>query len=218
MIRKQPFTIRSLVFVVALGIVGILPLPAQDGGLYGGGAPDDAAYVRLIHGAEQTGTITTSIGDTEYGPLSFATVTPYRPVAAGLYPLRISGRGGELVARDGAYFTIAVLSERLAVFEDPELTDPTQAQLFLYNVAGGTPLELSAADGSTTVIGPVGAGEAEEVLVTPVEAEFAVRNDDQVVADLGDPGLERGQSYSVIVLLSSTGPRVVVEQAEVDAE
>jgi hypothetical protein len=209
--------------LVVMLVLLALPVGAQDGGLYGSGAPDDAAFVRLVHASPGDGAVATSLGDTELGPIEHGAVTPYRPVATGLFTVRLAGGSAELVARNGAYYTIALLPDRLLVFEDPEHTDPAQAQLFLYNLRAEGEVGLRAAERETEIIPPVAPGASRQVAVTPVAVELAVYRGDTQLAMVGDPGLERGESYSVFVVAADGdgdhGPRTVfVEQARIAAE
>jgi hypothetical protein len=201
----------------ALALLLAAPLWAQDG-LYGSGAPDDAAFVRIIHATEGAGDVSPSIGDAEFGPLAYTDVSPYRPVATGLFTVSLGSEEVELVAKNGVYYTIAVTPSGATLFEDPEHTDPAESQLFLYNLLAEAPARLYAAGRGTEVIAPVQAGASSQVAINPVAVELVVSVNNEDVANVGDPGLERGQSYSVFVIARGSQADALLEQAQVATE
>lgn len=187
-------------------------------GLYGAGAPDDAAFVRLVHALEHEDEVSTSIGEAYFGPLSFGSVSSYRPVAPDLYMLFIADLSAELVAEDGVYYTIVVHPDGLLVLEDPEHTDPARAQIFLYNLSSLPEVRLVSDEGPTDVTGQVAPGESEEVVVAAVPVELSLYAGDEAIESVGDPGLERGESYSVFVVSNNDETATFLAQAEVIAE
>ncbi|MFW5688809.1 MAG: alginate O-acetyltransferase AlgF [Spirochaetota bacterium] len=201
-----------------MALVAAASLPAQDGGLYGSGAPDDAAFVRIVNAAPGAGELGASIGDTGLGPVGVGSVTPYRAVVTGLFQVAVGERSVELVAENGAYYTIAILPDALLLFEDPEHTDPTQAQIFVYNLRLPGRARLVASERGATVLGPVDSEASEQVAVAAVPVELALRSGGGQIA-LGDPGLERGESYSVFAFLNADGEvEAFVEQATIATE
>ena len=211
--------IRRITYVLILLLV-LLGSPSAFGqeGLYGAGAPDDAAFVRLVHASAHDDEISASIGHTEFGPLSFASASRYRPVPPDLYNLLIADRTAELVAEHGMYYTVVIRPDGLVVLEDPEHTDPARAQLFLYNFSSLEQVRLVAGDGPTDVTGQVKQGESEQAVVAAVPVELSLFAGDDEIESVGDPGLERGESYSVFVVSSDEDVAVFVAQAEVAAE
>ncbi|MFP4549626.1 MAG: alginate O-acetyltransferase AlgF [Spirochaetales bacterium] len=210
---KNPITIVCAVFALLLAT----SLSAQEG-LYGSGAPDDAAFVRVVNAADGQGEISTSIGEAEFGPLSFAEVSAYRPVATGLFAVRVGDQEVELVAQNGIYYTIAVTSSGAMIFEDPEHTDPAESQVFLYNLLADSPARLYAADRGAEVIGAVEPGSSSQVSINPVAVELVVGSSGEDIANVGDPSLERGQSYSVFVYSNGSAADALLVQAQVTTE
>jgi hypothetical protein len=193
------------------------------GELYSAGAPEGSAFFRvLIPGTgltekgTETGTVSSVwIGATEFTGLETQTVTPYRPVTTGIHQVVLHGEYTEVVAREGQFYTVALTSDGVLVFEDRKHSRPDRAQIFLYNLSDLDSVRLGTADGATTVIGPTRTGESGVIEVNPIEVELAVLHQDTDVASLGDVGLKRGQSYSVFVMSLDQSTRVRVIQAEI---
>ncbi len=211
--------IRSIGFIPVLLLVTFWSTSAfgQDG-LYGAGAPDDAAFVRIVHAAAHEDEVSTSIGQAEFGPLSFASASPYHAVPPDLYTLFIADRTAELIAENGVYYTVVVCTDGLVVLEDPEHTDPARAQLFLYNFSSLQEVRIVADGGPTDVTDQVTPGESEQVAVAAVPVELSLFAGDEEIEPIGDPGLERGESYSVFVVSRDEDVEVFVAHAEIVAE
>ncbi|MFP4113817.1 MAG: alginate O-acetyltransferase AlgF [Spirochaetota bacterium] len=208
---RTPSLVAALMLAIASAAAG------QEGNLYGSGAPEDAGFVRIVNAASGAPPPETTVGNVGFGPLEFAAASPYRPVGPGIYTVRLGGGTAELIVSTGAYYTIALHRDGVVVFEDPEHTDPTEAQLFFYNLASGAPVRLATSDG-TEVVESVDSLESAVVTVNPVPVELAVFGDDGRLADVGDPGLERGESFSVFAVSADDEVRPFVVRAEVAAE
>jgi alginate O-acetyltransferase complex protein AlgF len=194
--------------LAAAGLAGIL---AGADTLYGTQAPKDAAFVRVFRAVE--GGEALEIGARRFAPPRGG-VTPYRPVLPDIYLLRAGGRELELIPKIRRYYTLVLTAEGLRVFEDVEHTDPARAQLVLYNLLPGEPVELKTADGRTPVIAAVAPGQAGRVSVNPVPVQLAAFGAGGAAVVLGDPGLRRGASYSVFVFPGGSGPQALCAKAE----
>ena len=211
-------------------LCGLPTAPAAwaQNGLYGEAAPDDAAFVRLVNASERDDLGSVWVAATEFSGLEPYTVSPYRPIFPGIHRVSLGGHEAELIPDRGEYFTVVLTEDELVVVSDTEHTRPDRAQLVLYNFSQWDGLELRTADGEATAVEavPRGAGRAAEV--NPVEIEFAVYHRGEPLEQIGDLGLERGQSYGVFVLSGEppdrdapddhSGVRVLVVQAELVVE
>ncbi|TVQ96876.1 MAG: hypothetical protein EA403_15590, partial [Spirochaetaceae bacterium] len=104
---------------------------------------------------------------------------------------------------------------------DTAHTRPDRAQIVLYNFSGVGPLALRTADGSATVVGDVQPRSSGAVSVNAVPVELALFRNGERLETLGDLGLARGQSFSVIVSAASANGeavRVLIEQARLSLE
>ncbi|TVQ36628.1 MAG: hypothetical protein EA384_13800 [Spirochaetaceae bacterium] len=203
--------------MLALFLTG--SLAAQSGnGLYGAAAPDDAAFVRVVHGGPSGALRDIWIGATHFRLVEPLTVSAYRPLTPGIHQVMVSGLNAELIPRRGNYYTVVVSGDRLHVLQDTAHTRPDRAQLVLYNFSDAEHLALRTADGATPVIEEVAAGGAGVIEVNAVAVELALFRASEVFAYVGDPGLERGQSYSVFAFSVAGETRVIVAQAEIALE
>ena len=206
----------GIVAITAIGVFLLLPglVGAQSSnGLYGAAAPDDAAFVRVVHGGGADPLRDVWIGATRFSEVAPASASPYRPVAPGIHQIFIGDQSQEIIPRQGNYYSVVADGRRLAVLEDPAHTRPDRAQIFLYNFRDEGPLSLRTADGATTLIDLVARETSAVIEVNPVPVELALFHDSERIAQVGDPGLRRGQSYSVFVFGTAADQRIFVEQA-----
>gem|GEM_PF-1037972 len=190
---------RTLVLVLLCVVLTAPAARAQDG-LYGEAAPDDAAFVRLVNASERDDLGSVWIAATEFSGLDPYTVSPYRPIFPGIHRLSIGGHETELIPDRGEYYTVVLTADELVVVEDIEHTRPDRAQLVLYNFSPWDGLELRTAAGDATAVEAVPRGRGRAAEVNPIEIAFAVYHGGELLEAVGDPGLERGQSYGVFVL------------------
>jgi hypothetical protein len=135
-------------------------------------------------------------------------------VLPDIYLLRAGGQELELIPRVRHYYTLAITAEGLRVFEDVEHTDPARAQIVLYNLLPEERVELRTEDGRTVVVAATGPGQAGRVNVNPVPVRLGVFGAAGPLAQLGDPGLRRGASYSVFVFAGRSAVEALCLKAE----
>lgn len=203
--------------LLALLFFGLRGLEAQDG-LYGAAAPRDAAFVRVMHVADADPLTDLWVGARRFSLVEPHSVTAYRPAGTGIFQIMVGGKSDELIARAGEYYTVLYSDQGLSVLHDTAHTRPDRSQLVLYNVSGLRPLELRTADGETPVITGVEPGRSGVTAVNPIRIEFALYHQGAMVALVGDPGLERGQSYSIVLVESGDTIRTIVQRAEIELE
>lgn len=173
---------------------------AEPRSVYGPQAPGDVAFVRVVNAIAGKTPVQVDLGATRYDQLGFAEVSPYRPVVPDIYQIRAAGHEQEIIPKSGRYYTIVCAPKGIHVLEDVAHTDPARAQLFLYNVSSLPRVDLKTADGKTSVIYDVLPHKSGQVVVNAIAVAFAVFSDGALVGEVGDPGLERGSSFSVFVL------------------
>jgi alginate O-acetyltransferase complex protein AlgF len=211
---------RHFLRVLPLLLVAVWPPQAADTqqSVYGPPAPENAAFVRILHAAAGQSGLRLGIGAALFGPLEFGQVSPYRPVAADIYIVRAAGKQVTVTAQPGVYYTVAVTKEAIFFLEDRTHLDPSRAQLYLYNFSFLPDLALKTADGKTQVIGPVRPGGSGTVAVNPIRVRFGVFSRGTLIGEVADLGLDRGASYSVFVTGQGSGITVFWAQAEVALE
>jgi len=201
---------RRGLIVILLCLLGAGTLAVADT-LYGTQAPKDAAFVRVFRVTDGGGPL--ELGAGRFDPPRGG-VTPYRPVPPDIYLIRSGGRETELIPKARHYYTLALTSEGIRIFEDVEHTDPARAQMVLYNLLPLDRVELKTAEVRTTVIAGVGPGEAGRVNVNAVPVKLGVFGSTGPLGMVIDPGLSRGASFSVFVFQSGSAPQVFCAKAE----
>ena len=204
-----------------IGILGLLlaavPLSAQEEGLYGSKAPEDASFVRILNSSASS-LPPVPVGAVRFAELGPLEVTPYRVLSPGVLIIRARDGQTDIAAGAGNYYTVVVSDTGPRVVQDRRHDDPLRAQLILYNLTGISPVDLKTADGSTEVITGVSSGESASIAVNPVRTRLVLFSGENNIADVGTVDLESGQSYGIFAVERSGGPEVLVEQAEVDAK
>lgn len=208
-----------IVFSLVVGLMlGIAGASAQSGSLYGAGAPEDAAYVRVFN-HRSDGTVSRLwVGATEFRNLTTGVSSAYRPVTPEIHMVYLNDLFEELIAREGVYYTVILQDEGLLIHEDPTHRRADLAQILVYNLDIAEPLALRSADGTTTVVGELRSGESGAVAVNPVAVELTVFLGNGQSVELGDIGLERGQSFAVFVMDDNGRPAARVDRAEILVE
>ncbi|MFP4561840.1 MAG: alginate O-acetyltransferase AlgF [Spirochaetia bacterium] len=206
---------------VLIGLFGVFlaaaPLAAQDEGLYGSKAPEDAAFVRIINSGTDT-LPRLPVGAVRFARLAPLEVSPYKVLTPGV--LIIKARDGQVDIAAGAreYYTVAVSDAGPKVFQDRRHDDPLKAQLILYNLTDISPINLKTADGGSEVISGVQAGESASIAVNPVRTGLSLFEGEKELETAGSVDMEAGQSYGIFAVDHSGELKIFVEQAEVAAE
>ena len=193
---------RRTVLAALLASAALLAVPPATGqeGLYGPPVGEDTLLVRVLHASPAGGALEVAVGAARFGPLEYGQVSDYRPVVRDIYRIRAGGREGALEPGEGTYYTVVVDSAAVRVLADETHRDPARAQLCLYNLSSLASVELATTDGRTRVVAAVPPGGSARAAVNAVPARLAVFAAGSLVAEVGDLGLRRGQSYSVFVL------------------
>ncbi len=206
---------------VLIGLFGVFlataPLAAQNEGLYGSKAPEDAAFVRIINSGTDI-LPPVPVGAVRFARLAPLDVSPYRVLSPGVLIIRARDGQVDIAAGAGKYYTVAVSAAGPEVFQDRRHDDPLRAQLILYNLTGISPIDLKTADGGTEVITEVPSGKSASTAVNPVRTRLAVFSNTGKMGTVGSIDMEAGQSYGIFAVDRSGELKILVEQAEVAAE
>ncbi len=214
--RERSIGISNVLGALLLGLLLNLAA-AQEGGLYGPGMPDDAAFIRAVHAIQDGPEASVVIGGGLSGEsLQFGEVTAYQLVLEGETPVVINfdGETIELTidAAIGAFYTVALVGSadepEARVIEDEVSDSLARALLALYNFTDAT-LDLKTADGETEIVSGVGFAEAEGVMVNPVTVDLGVFSGDELLYTLEEVQLEAGEAYSVVVFGPPEGENAV---------
>lgn len=205
---------------ICLGLLLLLlsAWAASQDGLYGPDAPRDAAWVRLINadpggGESAEEPLALSVSETEWPPVAFAQVAPYRTIAPGQHRAALAGHEFEFSAEAEDFITIVALPGDVLVLHDTPLQDISRGLLTLYNLTDGEPLTLRSRDGSD-ILADVASRSAESVAISEAEAELEIYRAGERLASLESRLYRRGEAHSLIVLPLGSDPQVLYVTAE----
>ncbi|MFW6223743.1 MAG: alginate O-acetyltransferase AlgF [Spirochaetota bacterium] len=187
---------------------------ADDAGVYGPAAPEDAGFVRVFNG-DPSEAVELPIGPRRYGPVAFGEVTAYRPIRAGVFLLRSGGEEAEIVVRPDTYTTVLIGPGEITVISDERHDDPARAQLVLYNAAAEGDVDLVVLPDGPPVFRDVAAGESRARALNAVTVELGLRTGDDVAVDLEPVDLTRGNSFAVFAVSAETGLAARIHEARV---
>jgi alginate O-acetyltransferase complex protein AlgF len=186
--------------------------------LYAPAPPADAAFVRVIHALPEAEAVSTTVGDTTYGELSFAQVSPYRVVLQGARTLTAGNARQDLEVQAGKFYSLAITPSGVVVLEDGSSTNRAKALLLLYNLSDLPTVDLKTADGKTDVLLGVTPGTETSVEVNGITVDLAVSSEGNVLQEFPGVKLERGAAYSALVLGTAAAPTVIWVQSETTTE
>lgn len=192
--------IAAMTFCVASGAVFA--------GLYPPAAPPGSAFVRVFNDTIQPN-LTARIGDKSIHGVAAYGASGYVFLAPGSYPSQIGGASKSLTLSGSHCYTAALTGGGIELFDQPCFDSQIKSLVALYNLEDGTTLSLRTADGKTTAIKGVAAGQAGHREVNAITAHFAVFNGDKKLADAKPVSLERGKAFSLFVTGSAAQPNLI---------
>jgi hypothetical protein len=207
--RRGPVAIP---LIVTIAIVALLATSVSVGqGLYGPDAPRDASYVRLVNAASSE-PIVASLGGSDWDPLGFAEISPYRLLQPGEHAGEVAGRELRLTTLPESFTTLVALPDQTLVLEDTPLRDVSRGVLSLYNLTSDATLSLRAGDG-TVVLAAVPPRSTAGLAISEAEVELVVYRGEERLASLPRRLYLRGEAHSVVVLPLDSEPQVVYARA-----
>jgi alginate O-acetyltransferase complex protein AlgF len=187
---------------------------AQEEGLYAPAPPADAAFVRVLHATPDAAPLSVTIGDADFGEVSFAQASLYRVVTQGTASLAAGEISQDVEVSAGKFYTVALTPGGVLVLEDASSTNRAKALLSLYNLSDLASVDLKTADGKTEVLMGVATGTQKSIEVNGITVDLAVLADGAELQSFPGVSLERGAAYSAIVL----GGAVIWVQSETTTE
>jgi len=195
-------------FVFFLALTG-MAYANEDEGLYAPAPPTGAAFVRFVDATGGNKALNLAVGEVKLeAPKGGAGA--YGIVMQGEQEAVIGNSTAPLVVMAGHFYSVVASGSSSApalnLLEDPRPANPAKAVLVFYNLTDHEILNLSTADGKTTVINAVAKGISGNRAVNPVNVGLAVSEGGKALAGVAPVQLERGQSYSIIA--TGTGDEV----------
>jgi len=213
---------KGLSIVVALSM--LLPgtlLMAADIPLYPTGPPEDSAFIRFVNGTTQSLQVVAYKGQSRLTLDAGQPVSPFYPVTASgtikgtlssgkhQLPIRVKAQPGEFV-------TVVALPDvtgirQVSVHDRPDDFNGLKASLGFFNLDGSCiDARLRPAGRNVDLFKGVGQGHLQRHSINPVKLSLQLLCagvNAGPALDLG--GLEAGERYSVFLLPSSSGPRLL---------
>lgn len=210
-LQDKPFHHYRSALLFAILLLGAVATTLAQGGLYGPDAPRDTSYLRIIN-ARPAEAATVSVAGSEWQPLEFSRVSPYRQLPPGEYTVTVGGQEKTLTARAEGFTTLVLLEDRLLTIDDTPLRDISRGLLTLYNLTSNATLSLRTADG-TDVISGLAPYSAASIAISEAQVGLSVFGDQGQIGTLEPQLYRRGEAHSVIVLPEGSDPQVIYARA-----
>ena len=202
---------KYLASIVLLLVAGVCL--AQDG-LYAPSVPEDAALVRVVNATPEERTM--DVGPERFADVGPFSATAYRAFRGDVVVLMHAGAREVLTPQPGAFLTVVLRPEGLAVVLDERHTDPARAQVVIYNLTA-SPVDFAALEPQATLVSEVAAGSSARRVVNAIAVRLGAVREETVLFE-ASLELERGESYSIFVLGADSQPQGFVARASITTE
>lgn len=199
---------KSVLGFLQAFIVALLAVPAlaagPDAGLYDPLPPEGSVFIRYINASSDTASKPVGANGKSSEYAKPGDVTPYFVAPEGKTEI---GFGDIKLSQDtvsGKFYTVVWTGgETLQVIEDPANDNRAKSQVLFYNIASDEAVTLKTVDGKVEVIAATEKGKVGSRQINPVKVAFTVYKGETKLADVGEQSLERGMSYSAVLLPDS---------------
>jgi RPA family protein len=159
--------------------------------------------------------ITADIGPLRYRDVQPYTASAYRPLQQGVFVVGHAGAREVVTPEARSFLSVVLLPDRVAVMSDERHTDPARAQIVIYNFHS-EPVSFEALRPEAVLVPEVDPGGRGQRVVNAITVTLGA-----VAAEIlfsQELELRRGESYTLVVLDSSSEPSGFVVQAAVASE
>lgn len=196
-------------FVIAAAVIaaaacfflacGFAPAGAADGGLYPDAAPPGSAFLRFLNaGGARLPEV--AIEGKSYGAAAVGKVTRYVPLPQGDAAISFGSAETTASLKEGKRYCAVLSGATLKIIEEPEENNPLKAQIVLINASSSEDISLRTADGSVSIVEPVGPWQAGGRAVNAVKVPLSLYDKKgRKIQDFAARDLMRGQRYAVII-------------------
>jgi alginate O-acetyltransferase complex protein AlgF len=207
--------------MVAVGLLSGLNAFAADIPLYPTGPAEDAAFIRFVNGGTDTLQVNSQKGQPPLILAATKPVSPFFPVTAkqtiqGTLSVGASQLALAVQAKPGEFATVVVLPEgkgirQVTVHDNPDDFNGLKASLAFFNVDGKCANAAVRPAGRTAdLFKGVAQGNLQRRSINPVKLAVQLVCANAPVGqplDLGE--LKAGERYSLLLLPTATGPRLL---------
>lgn len=176
---------------VFLSFLTLLPLASAQDGLYDPAPPANSAFVRVLNAP--SGTLGGKAVSAEKGAASAYVIIPQ-----GDFEAKVGTVSGKLKVEAGNFYSVVVSGGKLVLLKDQAAENRAKALLTVYNLTKNS-LDLKTADGKTTVLKDVKAGESGSRAVNGITVDLSAFAGSKAVGTVKGVKLERGSAYALVV-------------------
>jgi alginate O-acetyltransferase complex protein AlgF len=197
--RNKFLSVLTALFVAFLSLPAMAAGP--DAGLYDPLPPEGSVFIRYINASADTGSkkVGANGKDSEYAKAG--DITPYFTVPQGKTKIGFGDVSLEQETVSGKFYTVIWTGgDKLQVIEDPANDNRAKSQILFYNVASDDAVALKTADGKVEIVAATAKGQSGVRQINPVKVSLAAYNGTTKLADVGEQSLERGMTYSAVLL------------------
>lgn len=189
-------TAFTMLFVAAPALAA-----GPDAGLYDPLPPEGSVFIRYVNATADTGSKPVGANGKESDYPKGGEVTPYFTVPQGKTKIGFGDISLEQETVSGKFYTVVWTGgDTVQVIEDPVNDNRAKSQILFYNIVSDAAVVLKTSDGKVEVVGATEKGKSGNRQINPVKVSLAVYKGDEKLADLGEQSLERGMTYSAVLL------------------
>lgn len=189
-----------------------ISMAAQEG-LYAPSLPEDAALVRVVNATGHK--LSLDIGPLRFGDVTPGAATAYRPLHGDVFVIAHNGVRAVLTPEPRTFLTVVLEQDDVRIVTDERHADPARAQLVIYNLTS-VPVAFKAVVPAAVLVEAVDPGHSASRAVNAVSVTIGAFVDDEPLY-VTAVDLERGESYTLVVLEEGEPPGFLV-QASVSTE
>ncbi len=187
----------------------ILPCAAQanDAALYDPAPPADAAFVRVINASGEA-KVNANLSGISFSNVAYPEVSGYYVVKQGESEFQAGEKHEKVTIAPAKYYTIAVLPEnKIKVFEDDLVKNPTKARVYFYNLSNAASASLYAPEHKADIISDVKPGESKSREVNALTLQLTIKADGKDAKALDKVILKRRAGYTAVVAGKKEDPK-----------
>lgn len=193
----------TFVFALLVMVPSLVIAAGEDEGLYDPVAPEGSAFVRLLNVGE--GEVDFSTDGKSRFVVAGGDISPYVVQKKGAFKAEAGGLSVDVVAEEGAYYTIFAKDGVLTSSRDMAVASRAKAMVMFYNLTAAEGVSLKTADGKVEIIAqlPVGGSAGREM--NSVKVSIGAFSGVESLASLKDAVIERGNAYAIVAMPDAQG-------------
>lgn len=164
---------------------------AQETGLYDAVPPANSAFVRVLNASSAL------LAGKTVGAEKAASA--YIIVPQGELEAKVGAVRSRLKVEAGNFYSVVSSGSKLVLLKDQAAENRAKALVTVYNLSKNSTIDLKTADGKTTVVAGVKAGESGSRAVNGLTVDLSAFAGTKAVGTVKGVRLERGNAYALVV-------------------